>query len=423
MLKKILGRVAGLSAIAMFLSTMALAQTAQIEGTIKLKEKDNTLKPVEGALIDIYRTDIKGHWDVKTDKKGHYIRLGMPIQGTFLVVVSGPGLQPNWATGVRLLSGTPIDFTMDPGDGKTPTQEQIQALVSAKPKPGGAGPGSPGISASDKAKMEAQQKEDNEKRKEGEALQANYNDALAHYKQGLEFMKTSNFQGALSEFESAGSVDSSKHEAFAEVSYKSNANVAEAHYQLGVDQFNKKQRDEAKVHFQKAVESIDKAITVLSSVPAEKNPNLNNDLITYYNIRAKNAMLLIEHYGVVALVDDMMTMIGKVEAIDTTNKNRWGVMRGDVYRFSGRSDDAIAAYKAAIAADSTNVDALYGLGLTLVAAQEKEKIQEGANALADFVSKAPPTDKRVADVKAALDAVKEAYKVEAEKPAKRRGKP
>jgi tetratricopeptide (TPR) repeat protein len=422
MLNKILGRVAGLSAIAMFLSTLALAQTAQIEGTIKLKDKDGTTKTVEGALIDIYRTDIKGHWDVKTDKKGHYIRLGMPVQGTFLVVVSGPNLQATWATGVRLLSGTPIDFTMEPGDGKTPTQEQIQALVSAKPKQGPA-PGAPGMSASDKAKMDQAQKEDLEKRKEGEALQANYNDALAHYKQGLELMKTSNFQGALSEFEAAGNVDSSKHEAFAEVSYKSNANVAEAYYQLGVDLFNKKQRDEAKKDFQKAVESIDKAIAVLSTVPVEKNPNLNNDLIVYYNIRSKNAMLLIEHYGVVELVDDMMKMITKVEAIDPTNKNRWGVMRGDVYRFSGRSDDAVAAYKAAIAADPANVDALYGLGLTLVAAQEKEKIQEGANALADFVSKAPPTDKRVPDVKAALDAVKEAYKVEAEKPSKRRGKP
>jgi len=125
----------------------------------------------------------------------------------------------------------------------------------------------------------------------------------------------------------------------------------------------------------------------------------------------------------VELVDDMMKMIAKVEGLDPTNKNRWGVMRGDVYRFSGRSDDAVAAYKTAIAADATNVDALYGLGLTLVAAQEKEKIQEGANALADFVSKAPPTDKRVPDVKAALEAVKEAYKVEAEKPAKRRAKP
>jgi tetratricopeptide (TPR) repeat protein len=426
MRSKILKIVAGSSALLVILSTTTLAQTAQIEGTVKLKGADGTLKPVEGALIQIHRTDIKGNWDVKTDKKGHYIRLGMPVQGTFTVIVTGPGIQPTWATGVRLLSGAPIDFTADPGNGQTLTPEQVQQLL-VKPKGGApAGPGASGpppMSASDKAKMAAQEKERAEKVKESEALQASYNDALARYKQGVEFMKTNNYQGALSEFEAAGGVDPGKHEAFAEVSYKANANVAEAHYQLGVDLFNNKKRDEAKVHFQKAIEAIDKSLAVLATVPAEKNPNLNNDLITYYNIRSKNAMLLVEHFGVVDLVEPSIKMIEKAEAIDTAGKNRWAVLRGDVYRFSGRSDEAIAAYKAAITADPANVDALYGLGLTLIAATEKEKIQEGANALADFVSKAPATDKRVPDVKAALEAVKEAYKVEAEKPAKRRGRP
>jgi tetratricopeptide (TPR) repeat protein len=426
MRSKILRIVAGSSAL-LVLSIVALAQTAQIEGTVKIKDKDGTLKPVEGALIQIHRTDIKGNWDVKTDKKGHYIRLGMPVQGTFTVIVTGPGMAPTWATGVRLLSGAPIDFTADPGEGQTLTPEQLQSLL-AKPKGGTGPPGAPNappqMSASDRAKAAQQEKEMAEKRKEGEALQSSYNEALARYKQGVELMKTSNYQGALSEFEAAAGVDPSKHEAFAEVAYKSNANVAEAHYQLGVDLFNNKKRDEAKVHFQKAVEAIDKSLAVVVTLPPEKNPNLNNDLITYYNIRAKNAMLLIEHFGVVDLVDPSIKMIEKAEAIDTAGKNRWAVMRGDVYRFSGKSDEAIAAYKAAITTDPTNVDALYGLGLTLIAATEKEKIQEGANALADFVSKAPATDKRVPDVKAALEAVKEAYKVEAEKPStRRRGRP
>ncbi|HYV07425.1 MAG TPA: hypothetical protein VFB82_22715, partial [Blastocatellia bacterium] len=87
------------------------------------------------------------------------------------------------------------------------------------------------------------------------------------------------------------------------------------------------------------------------------------------------------------------------------------------------TDDAVAAYKAVLAADPANIDALYGLGLTLIAGTEKTQIQEGANTLADFVSKAPATDKRVAIVKEALEGVKNAYKVEAEKPARRGKKP
>jgi len=70
-----------------------------------------------------------------------------------------------------------------------------------------------------------------------------------------------------------------------------------------------------------------------------------------------------------------------------------------------------------IAADPANFDALYGLGLTLIASTERAQIQEGANTLAEFVAKAPATDKRVPIVKEALEGVKNAYKVEAEKPA------
>ena len=94
MFSTILKKAAGLTAIAVLLSVIASAQTSQIEGTVKIKAEDGTLKPVVGALVDIYRMDVKGHWEVNTDKSGHFIRLGLPIQGTYLFVASGPGMQP-----------------------------------------------------------------------------------------------------------------------------------------------------------------------------------------------------------------------------------------------------------------------------------------------------------------------------------------
>ena len=60
--------------------------------------------------------------------------------------------------------------------------------------------------------------------------------------------------------------------------------------------------------------------------------------------------------------------------------------------------------------------------VTVEGSTERAQIQEGANTLADFVAKAPPTDKRVPIVKDALEGVKNAYKVEAEKPAPTRRK-
>jgi tetratricopeptide (TPR) repeat protein len=427
MFSTILKRAACLSAFLVILATIVSAQTAQVEGNVKVKAADGTLKPVAGALIDIYRIDVKGHWDVKTDKSGHFIRLGMPIQGTYLFVASGAGMQPTWQNNVRLTQMPSVEIVANPGDGSTLTLEQVQAAI----KSGGGGQPAPGaktVSPADKAKMEAQQKEYDAKMKEGQALQASFDAARNHYNAGIELTKTAppNYAAALSEFEQATAVDPGKHAAMAELAYKANANLAESHYQVGVELFNKKDRAGAKPHFEKAVEAANKAIALASAAPSEGNANINNDLLIYYNILVKNAQLLVEYYQAAALVDETVKVLDKAAAIDATNKNKWSVAKADMYRAAYRMDEAVAAYKAALAADPNNADAMYGLGLTLIASSEKErdKIQEGADMLALFVSKAPATDKRVPIVKEALEGVKNAYKIEAEKPSsKGRRKP
>src|ERR1044072_8034572 len=102
MINSVMKRIFLLATMIGVLGAMAFAQTGPIEGTVKVKNADGSMKPVEGAKIDVYRTDIKGHYEVKTDKTGHYVRLGMPLQGTFLVVVSGPGIQWSYQNGIRL---------------------------------------------------------------------------------------------------------------------------------------------------------------------------------------------------------------------------------------------------------------------------------------------------------------------------------
>lgn len=412
-------RAVGLAAAMVFASIWAWAQVGQVEGTIKVKTQDGSMKPVVGALIDIYRTDIRGHWSVKTDKTGHYVMLGLPLQGTYTFIVSGPGITPSFQGGVRVAQRPVVDFVTDPGDGHTLTLEQVQQ--AAKAGPAQAAPGAT-MSAADKAKAEAAQKEMAAKMKEGQELQASFDAARTHYNTGVELMKANNYQNALSEFEQASSVDSSKHAAMAELAYKANASLAEAHYQIGVDLFNKKQRPEAKTHFEAAVAAAKKAIAVASKAPAEGNPAINTDLIVYYNILAKNAALLVEYYGTADLVDDTIKQIDQAEALDAANKNKWEVMKADMYRNAGQTEKAVAAYKGVLAADPAYADALYGLGLTLIASTERAQIQEGANTLAEFVAKAPATDKRVPIVKEALEGVKNAYKVEAEKPATQPGR-
>jgi tetratricopeptide (TPR) repeat protein len=235
---------------------------------------------------------------------------------------------------------------------------------------------------------------------------------------GVELQKASNYEAALAEFQQSASVDPGKNKVFVEVAYKSNAQIAESHYQIGADLYSaKKDRNGAKPHFEEALKAIKQAIALASTVTEE--PNINNDLITYYNVLAKNAKVLIEIYRVNDLVDDTVKSLDKVQAIDTTNAVKWDLAKADLYRFSDRTDEAVAAYKKVLVNDPKNLDALFNIGLALLATNP----QESVNALADFVDKAPPTDKRVPDAKNTIAAIKEQFKVEAEKPSKRGRKP
>lgn len=429
-----LSKAFGLAIATIVLLTVVSAQSGQVEGTVKMNAEGGAKKPVPAALVDIYRTDIKGHWSVKTDKTGHYVLLGLPLQGTFLFVASGPGLTPTWVNNVRVTQTPVLDIVAEPGDGATMTLEQVQAAI-AQQKSGGAGQPPPRqISAADRARIEATQKDQESKRKDAEALQGSFEQARVHYNTGVELMKTNNYENALSEFEQASTVDPSKHGQMKLLSYRANANLAEAHYQIGVDQFNKKQRPEAKTHFETAVASVKKAIALASEDTVENNASLNTDLVVYYNILAKNVMLLVEYYGPtdangeksrMVLIDDTVKQFEKVEALDAPNANKWEVMKADMYRGAGRTEEAVATYKKVLAADPNHADALYGLGLTLIASSERAQIQEGANTLADFLVKAPATDKRVPIVKSSLEELKNGLKIEAEKPAApaRRRKP
>lgn len=417
MIKRFITAVGAVGLALSICATVAFGQTGPIEGTVKVRAEDGTLKTVQGAVVDIYRTDVRGHWETKTDKSGHYVYLGLPIVGTFIVAVSGSGLEPFWQNNVRITQSPVVNIETRPGDGTRLTLDQIKAQIEQARSGGGqAAP-----SAGDRAKMEAARKAQDEQRKEAEAMQASFDAAKDHYNQGIELKKVNNLQGALSEFEQAASVDVSKHSAFAELAHKAAANIAETSYQIGVDLFNQKKRPEAKSYFEKAVDSINKAITVAAG--DTKNLNLNNELLIYYDILAKNTKLLVEYYGAADRLDAVVPSLAKAEALDTTNKNKWVLMKAEMYRSSGRSDEAVAAYQAVLAADANNIDAIYGLGLTFLASSETEKLQQSANYLADFVAKAPASDSRVPEAKATLDALKNQFKVEAEKPATRRRRP
>src|SRR5689334_8586351 len=74
-------RSPGIAAAGMaLLAVSAFAQITTIEGVAKGPDG----KPIEKAEVIITRTDIKGSYKTKTDKKGHYLYMGLPM-GTYTI--------------------------------------------------------------------------------------------------------------------------------------------------------------------------------------------------------------------------------------------------------------------------------------------------------------------------------------------------
>src|SRR5262249_24748418 len=114
-------------------SLTATAQTGRLEGDVV---RADTKEPIVGAEIQIERTDIKGNYPVKSDKKGHFLHAGGPCVGTYTIMVSAPGCQRDFIQGIKGSHTEPIKFELRSGDGKKLTLADVKGLQASAPKGG-----------------------------------------------------------------------------------------------------------------------------------------------------------------------------------------------------------------------------------------------------------------------------------------------
>ena len=108
----------------------ARLQTSEFRGCVSVQGADGSqAAPNPVAIIDVYRTDLRSHFETKTDKRGTFVFAGLPISGTFLIVVSGPGLKWTYVNGIRLPLSSTLQIKAEPGDGTRPTYEQATAAI------------------------------------------------------------------------------------------------------------------------------------------------------------------------------------------------------------------------------------------------------------------------------------------------------
>jgi hypothetical protein len=104
-----LRNLAPVAAGMLFLAFTAAAQITTIEGVVKGADG----KLIQNAVIKITRTDIKGNYETKSNKKGHYIYMGLPI-GLYNLAVFVDGKQVDQTTNVKTSPGDArvVDFDL-----------------------------------------------------------------------------------------------------------------------------------------------------------------------------------------------------------------------------------------------------------------------------------------------------------------------
>jgi len=313
-------KTAALSAAALlFCTCAAFAQVASLEGDIK----DQNGQPLKGALVKIDRLDIKGHYQVKSDKKGHYFHTGLPL-GTYKVTLEIDGKDVDSVNGVHLGLGdnAPVNFNMKE------TQQRQQSLQQAAASGTLSKEQERSMSAEQKAALEKATKERESALAKNKAL----NDA---FNQGMAATQSQQWDAAITAFNKANEIDPKQVVIW--------ARLADAYMQSGLQKTGADQQ----AAFDKGLEAFTKAI------------ELKPDDAAYHN---NYALALVK----AKKIPEAQAELTKAAQMDPQNAGRYYYNLGAVLVNAGQNEAAGQAFKKAIDIDPNYADAQYQYGMFLL---------------------------------------------------------
>jgi tetratricopeptide (TPR) repeat protein len=420
-------------AAALVLTLSAVAASAQVitaTGKVMLKQADGTTVPVQGAVIKFYRTDINQTFDAKTDKKGEYVNVGIPLVGTFTITVSAPGARPDYLAGIKISASPKNDFTLEPGGGEVLTLEQIKAARTAIAN----GTASPANAAESKKKADELAAE----RKRVEAENAKISELNVKLPEILKAANTAfnakNYDEAINQYDQGIQADPTQG-----VFYRNKAVALRAR---GVEKFNAATKakdvpgkEAARQDFKDSAASAEKAVAALRQVSAGQGaaaptPGAGNpDEVGYLGDRAESYRLALQTATQVDYDAAVKAIQEYINAeTDDAKKIKAQASLGDALFYSGKVDEAINAYRQALTANANNLDAMYGLGLALAAkvtdaSKDGALIVEARDTLQQFVAKAPDTHPRKQEAAESIKYLEDTMKSAAYKPPTDTAKP
>jgi tetratricopeptide (TPR) repeat protein len=423
-----------LSVLVLFLSAAfsAFAQTGPVSGRVELKKEDGTVGKVAGAVIDVYRTDIKGKSPSgKTDKNGNFTFAGLVLGQTFAFAISAPGIKPEIYPNVRAGMDNMV-ITVFEGDGKKFTEDEVrQALAPQATAASSEGtqktetPQKPQTTAEQKKAREDYEKEvaavnaKNERNKNTDAIikkvldegnQAyeanNYDLAISKYEEG--YKASPDFLG------SAPTLLNNKALALlARAKILHNENIK-------VTDMTQKNANKAKIRqdFANAVDAYNTAFLLMKN--SAGSPEVTPQRIAETKLQTlRGAQSALQYMVLTEAVDGEKTELAKtltqeymsVET-DAAKKVKSQTVLGGVYRVAGDFGNAVIEYKKALELAPDDADALAGVGLSLFAlgaSAQPENVaqeQEGLNYLQRFTEVASENHPLKASVKESVDYLK-----------------
>lgn len=281
-------------------------------------------KPQEDVVIKIERTDIKGNWKTKTNKKGEWIYSGMQSGGRYMISCEVDGKTMDTVNGVRAQMGDPVEVDLC-------NLQKVAAKNAAMQKAMETGQVTQemarDMTPEQKAAMEKTMKERSESMKKNKAL----NDA---FNAGMTAMQTKDYPAAIESLTAAAGLDPKQNAVW--------ANLAAAHEGLGGTQTGEAQT----ASYQKAAEAYVKAIELR---PDEAGLHNNYGLLM---AKMKN-------------MDGAAAELDKAAALNPAGAGQYYFNLGAIMVNTGQNDAAVGAFKKCTEADPKYANCWYYLGNSL----------------------------------------------------------
>lgn len=399
------------------------AQTFIARGKVEMRQADGTTVPVEGAVVDVFRTDIKSKGvSSKTNKKGEYTFAGLTFGGIFMFAASAPGAAPDIIPDIKGSIEKEFNFVLSAGDGKRLTLEEALAVKTA---------GTYATSGSEakltpeqiKAQQEQQKKIDEVNAKNAKIK--NSNEVIdAAVKGGNAAFQAKDYTTAIDKYTEGIQADPE---------YLGSApillnNRAVALRQRAVDHYTKYNKDKdaaeqqaAKADLVASYESAKASYDLVTKSSAASAPefaaNLPKNKTDAMSAIREALRLLAKTRLDVSRMDEISSVYQESITAETLPEKKTALRMemADIFREAGECDKAVAEYDKVLAEKADDPDALVGSGLCLVnigfMTDNKDKLQQGLNVLQHFVDVAPDTHKLKTDAKNSIEYLKNEQKL------------